>query len=669
MDKARLARTGGSAVARYIGFVCRNSRLVTDPAETARPIIANRPCIIAMWHGQFLLIPALAPPDVPYRVMVARHGDAEVIAETLAHFNMGLIRGAGAGSRQRDRGGMQALREALRALEQNYCVPMTADVPPGPARHCGKGIVTLARLSGRPVIPVAVATQRYRSLDTWSRMTINLPFGKLAALSGQPITVARDADVVGEEQARLAIETELNRLTKRAYELAGADPAQATPRDLLASGPETPGFGLKTYRTITGWAEPAAPAVLRYRERRGKEDARRHIERLGRPTAPRPDGLLVWLHAASVGETNAVLPLIEAMREQRPALRFLLTTGTLTSAELAHKRLSRTDVHQYIPLDGPSFVRNFLDYWHPDLAVLTESEIWPNLILETADRNIPIALVNARLSNRSYSRWKRRPGLSRPLFSRIDLVLAQNERLARRFRDIGARAAEPTGNLKIDAPPPPVDTEVLGELKTAIGDRPVFLAASTHEGEETIAAIAHKTVSRQVDGFCTIIVPRHPERGTGIAELLKGSGLSVRQRSLGALPDQNCDIYIADTIGELGTFYAFAPVVFIGGSLVPHGGHNPIEAIRRRVAVMTGPHWHNFRDAYRALLRHKGVVEVRDADEIAATVLRLHSDDVELARMQSGAEAALGTLSGALRRTADRLLGMLPNDLDLRRAS
>jgi 3-deoxy-D-manno-octulosonic-acid transferase len=603
--------------------------------------------------------------------MVARHSDAEAIGQSLKSLNLELIRGAGASGRRKDRGGAHAMRAALRALAEGYSVPMTADVPPGPARRAGLGIVTLAKMSGRPIVPFAVATTRYFAFDSWSRMTLNLPFGTLAGVAGEAIHVPVDAGAEVLEAARRTVEDALNRVTARAYELAGADPARATPpRPADPAGPLAgPSFGLKAYRTATRLAAPAAPTLLRIRERRGLEDAARSIERLGHASAGRPQGRLVWLHAASVGETNAILPLIPALRRTRPDARFLLTTGTVTSARLAADRLDPQDIHQYIPLDSPTFVRRFLDHWKPDLAIFTESEIWPNLILESSARGVPLALVNARLSKTSYRRWRRNRGLAQPLFNRFAIVLAQSEKLARRFGELGAPTVLAAGNMKIDAPPPPVNRPELERLKTILAGRLHLIAASTHPGEDELVAAAHRRIAGEIAGFCTIVAPRHPERGGAIAARLKAEGFSVCQRSLGALPERHDEIYIADTIGELGTLYALSPLAFIGGSLVPHGGQNPIEAIRYGAAVLTGPHWQNFNDTYRALLRHQGAIEVRSVDEFAAASLTLLRDESELARLRAGAGLALATLSGALQRTVDVLLDYLPESERLRRAS
>ncbi len=664
LTKSSLNKLAGRAVAGLIDTVIRTSRIVYEPSNALDKLESGHPLIFAVWHGQFQMSVGLRPPGCKVSAMVARHGDAELIGEAMSRFGVDLIRGAGAGGRRKDRGGAHALRAAVRALRDGSSVVITADVPPGPARHAGNGIVMLARLSGRPIVPAASATSRFVALDTWSRMTINLPFSKLAYVIGEPIHVAADADEAAIEAARAQVERSLNAVTARAYELAGADISRVTPfgSEDPEAPPTEPGLRLKTYRTIMSLLRPLAPAVLRWRERRGKEDTNRRGERLGIAGAARPDGTLVWLHAASVGETNAVLPVIKELAAARPDAHFLLTTGTTTSASLAESRLGPRCIHQYVPLDAPEYAARFLDHWKPDLAVFTESEIWPSLILETSACNIPLALVNGRLSRRTRRRWQRNGRMARALFNRFNVVLAQNQRMAINFSALGARTVEAVGNLKIDAPPPPVDLGELERLKTSLAGRPILVAASTHEGEEDILAEAHRQIARELDGFCTIIAPRHPERGTAIAERLKESGLSVALRSLDVMPSKSTDIYIADTIGELGTLYALSPIAFIGGSLVEHGGQNPIEAVRHGAVVLTGPHWQNFRDAYNALGRHHGVIEVTSAAELSSRVLALLKSQSEMQRARDGATQALETLSGALERTVTILLRYLPDE-------
>ncbi len=669
--KSTLNRYAGVAAAGLIRLVRSTSRIVYEPPDTLLRLKGEHPCIVAVWHGQFMMTHGFKPtPATKVAAMVARHGDAELIGAAMANFGIELIRGAGAGARRKDKGGAAALRQAARALKSGTSVVMTADVPPGPARKAGLGIVTIARLSGRPIVPVASATSRFVAFDTWSRLTINMPFSKLVYVAGPAIHVAPDADEAALEAARAEVERYLNLTTTRAYELAGADVKRVTP--VRANDPSAPRAApdarLKIYRGAMSLLRPLAPLLLKVRERRGKEDPRRKPERLGRATAARPKGVLAWVHAASVGETNAVLPVIEGLCRARPDLSVLLTTGTVTSAGLAERRLPERCLHQYVPLDAPEYAARFLDHWRPDLAVFTESEIWPSLILETSARHIPLALVNARLSHRSRRRWQRNKSMAHPLFNRFDVVLAQNERLAMGFSVLGARNVHSVGNLKIDAPAPPVELGELERLRGALGARPGFVAASTHEGEEDIIAEAHRELSRTFEGFCTIIAPRHPERGTAIADRLREFGLSVAQRSLGTLPNARTDVYVADTIGELGTLYALSPIAFIGGSLVDRGGQNPIEAVHHGVAVLTGPHWQNFRDAYRTLMRHEATIEVEDARSLAAAVTHLLQSPSELARMQAGATQALATLSGALEKTVVTLLGYLPDER-LKRAS
>jgi 3-deoxy-D-manno-octulosonic-acid transferase len=650
----------GSAVAAgYIRLVYNTSEVRRDPPDTDAKLFAEHPQIFAMWHGQFGMLPKIKP-DRPADVaaMVARHGDAELIAGVLSRFGMRLIRGAGAGYRRRNRGGAAALRESLKALQQGTTVAMTADVAPGPARKAGNGIVMLAKLSGRPIVPCAMATNRYLTLSNWSAFTINLPFSKLGIVVGDPVRVPEDADSAALEAARIAVERGLNQATARAYELAGAtDPL--LPAVQVKDAPK-PAFALRAYRALTRYAAPVAPLLLAWRTRIGKEEPARRPERYGEASVPRPSGFLVWFHAASVGEANAVLPVIDAIAAEHPEIGLLLTTGTVTSAKLARARLPKGAVHQYVPLDNQDYVRRFLKHWQPDLAVFVESEIWPNLVLETNALDVPLVLVNGRMSFRSFRRWRNRPGLSRPLFSAFGLVLAQNDRFAQRFTALGTPRTVAVGNLKADAPPPPVDLAGHKKLAAALAGRTVWLAASTHPGEDDIAAVAHLAMKKARPDLLTVIVPRHPERGPFIARLLEGANLKVALRSEGKLPEAGTDIYIADTIGELGLFYNLVPVALIGGSLVPHGGQNPVEAIKLGAAVVTGPHWRNFADAYEELLASGGAVQVSDAQSLATTALLLLENAQARGRIMSRAEGAIARLGGALPRTISELEQFLP---------
>jgi 3-deoxy-D-manno-octulosonic-acid transferase len=422
-------------------------------------------------------------------------------------------------------------------------------------------------------------------------------------------------------------------------------------------------LAISAYRLITRLARPAAGLVLGLRARQGKEDAQRRGERLGRASVARPSGLLIWTHAASVGEASSILPLLATLSQRRPDLAILLTTGTVTSARFVATRLPTNVIHQFVPLDSPAFVARFLEHWRPWLAVFTEQEIWPNLVLETHARAIPIALVNARMSERTFARWQARPEPARALFSCFSIVLAQNDALAARYQALGASRVTAIGNLKIDAPPPPADPTALAALEAALTGRPRLVAASTHEGEERLLAAAHRALARRFAGFCTLIAPRHPHRGPSIAAALAADGFRVAQRSIGELPREATDIYIADTIGELGTLYAASPLAFVGGSLVAHGGQNPIEAIRHGSVVLTGPSRFNFEDAYDALLGAGGAFLVDAPDAIVARAAQLLENPAALEEARRRGARALDGLQGALERTLTALAPLVPQPI------
>lgn len=649
--KTTFRRLSGRTLAGLIRRTGISGETIYEPADLLHRLVANQPFIVTAWHGQFLPL-SLLRPAVHRVVAIADHEtDGELIHEAMRQLGIGVISAPKAA----------ALRTAIRASRGGATVFMTADAAPGPARTANHNVLRIARLTGVPVLPVAAATARFTSFDTWSRMTVNLPSKKLAYVSGEPIPVPRTASADQMAELRNSLELALNACTERAYALAGGDSERTLPLDIAAAKrPPQPTAALNTYAAALSALRPAVPLLLRVRERNGKEDPGRRGERLGFAGQPRPAGSLCWVHAASVGETNAVLPVIQDLIARNRDLHVLLTTGTTTSAAIAERRLPERAMHQYVPLDVPQYVARFLDHWRPDLAIFTESDIWPNLVLSASKRAIPLTLVNARMSPRSQARWRKNRKHGRTLFARFHLVLAQDERVARAFKMLGAPRVITAGNLKIDAPPPPVNRDDLAKLKQIAGNRPVFLAASTHPGEETLVAEAHRRIASVLPSLLTIIVPRHPNRGAGLFAELAAQGLRVDVRSRGASPNADTGIYLADTLGELGTFYALAPVALLGGSLVEHGGQNPIEAIRLGAAVLSGPHYHNFDLAYGALKNAGGVQIVRSVDELARTVIRLFTAPAEARAMRDAANKTLAKLGGALSKTLDCLQPFIP---------
>lgn len=412
------------------------------------------------------------------------------------------------------------------------------------------------------------------------------------------------------------------------------------------------------WRGLSRLLRPALRLLLGIRMRRGKEDPLRVAERRGRASLPRPDGPLVWVHCASVGETNAVLPLIEKLVARRVPV--LLTTTTVTASKVAADRLPDGAIHQFAPLDVVTYLERFLAHWRPTLALFVESELWPIALDELARADIPRIVVNGRMSKRSARGWARFPLVHNAIFSRITEVFAQSADDAERFRTLGVAQVRDLGNLKYDGAPLPAEPEALEALRAALGERPRWLAASTHPGEEALIAEVHRTLAAHLTDLVTMIVPRHPERGPEIRAELAG-GRPVALRSAGDPLPADGGLYVADTLGELGLFFRVASVVLMGGSLVEKGGQNPLEPARLGCAVITGPHTDNFQAVYRALISVGGGIKVDGPVALAEVVERLIHDPDEVALVaETGAQVALAQ-SGAVDRTLAALAPYLPD--------
>lgn len=379
---------------------------------------------------------------------------------------------------------------------------------------------------------------------------------------------------------------------------------------------------MKIYNTLIRFLYPIA--ISRYIEKRkknGKEDIKRFNERIGKPTKPRPEGKLIWMHGASVGESISMLPLINRLLEIYPDAHVMVTTGTLTSAEIMAKRLPERAFHQYLPIENPVFATRFVKHWRPDIALWFESEFWPAMLSCIKRKNIPLILVNGRISNRSFKRWQQFEFVIKEILDCFNLCLGQSEEDTYRLRVLGAKNTLCLGNLKYAGLPLPVDAEKKKEIAEQISDRPAWLVSSTHDDEEFKIARFIKDMKQKIPHLLTFIAPRHPHRGSEIKErLTKELGLKVALRSAGEKITPDTDVYVADTIGELGIWYELFPVVFIGGSLIPHGGQNFMEPSRYRDAVIVGPHMHNFTDAMNRAKKADAVIQVNDVLELVDMV-------------------------------------------------
>ena len=360
-------------------------------------------------------------------------------------------------------------------------------------------------------------------------------------------------------------------------------------------------LSLRLYAGLAAAASPLAPVLLRRRASRGKEDPLRIGERLGQAGQTRPDGPLVWLHGASVGEALSLLPLIDALATTRPDLGLLVTSGTATSATLMAKRLPARAIHQYAPIDTPAAGAAFLDHWRPGLGVFVESELWPNLLLGAERRGVKLALLSAKMSDASYSRLAARfPRAARRLFGVFDLILAQDARAAERLTALGAAPAG-IADLKFGAEPLPVDKATLLARRTELGDRRLVLAASTHPGEEDLL-LSRWRILLASHGGCPLLViaPRHPERGPAIAAAARTAGFDVGLQSAGG--GLAGTVFIADALGELGLWFRLAHLTIMGGGFFPGvGGHNPLEPARLGAPFVSGLHVENWVAAYREL--------------------------------------------------------------------
>ena len=420
---------------------------------------------------------------------------------------------------------------------------------------------------------------------------------------------------------------------------------------------------LQLYAGVTRCLAPVAARVVARKLREQGVPEARVRERMGHATAPRPEGPLIWFHAASVGESLSVLTLITRLVDALPELHVLITTGTATSAALVAKRRPPRTLHQFAPLDTPAAIRRFYDHWQPQAGVFVESELWPGLLIEGQKRGVRLALLNARLSERSVRGWQRWPRTAARVMDTFDVLISQNAANAQNLIAIGADPdrVKKGSNLKAMSAPLPVDNAALREVQTALGDRPLWVASSTHPGEEEIVLRAHHLAMATRPELCLLLIPRHPERGDAVAALIEASGLRMARRTLAQPISPDTQVYLADTLGETGTWYTASPLVLVGGSFVPIGGHNPYEPAQAGAAVLTGPQRANFAETYAPLIASGGAKEVADAEALAAAVQDWTANPGALATARAAAKAFVRGNDAAL----DELMRLLIQKLGL----
>ncbi len=363
----------------------------------------------------------------------------------------------------------------------------------------------------------------------------------------------------------------------------------------------------------------------------GKEDPNRIAERFGVPSISRPQGKIIWFHAASVGEALSVLPLVRLLKQKRPDTSILLTTGTLTSAKIVKMYAGKEVLHQFIPYDIKPWIGKFLSYWKPSLTVLVESELWPTIIVEVKKAKIPLILINGRMSEKSLYQWQKHPKTASVLMNKLDHVTVQTQDVKSLFHKIGypKEKIEVVESLKLTADPLPHCPNDLDDFKSTIDGKIVWVAASTHQGEEEAILKVFKLLSQKIQNLFLIIVPRHPERGKEIKAMAGKIGIDTKLRTENTLPSPDDKVYIADTLGEMGLWYRIGNFAFIGGSLVSVGGHNPYEPAILECPIIHGPHVFNFSDAYQKLSDCKGSIPITSPNDLERVVKKIVDTTVQ----------------------------------------
>ncbi len=564
-----------SLLIAYVRLITVTLRWRLVGFERAEAALENGSGVIALfWHGRIAQALACRPflRGRDAAVLISQSRDGAFIAEVARRLGVLPIRGStGREGEAMAKGGVGAFREAVRRLVAGGVLLITPDGPRGPARVLPLGPVQMARASHQDAFALGLAARPALKLGSWDQAHLPLPFSRATLC------------VVGPLRAPvLAAEGEVQ--TLRAQWQAALDAAQSRAESTLTPRP----LALTLYAGLTALAGPALRLWLRRRLSLGKEHSGRWREKLGASNSARPHGPVLWLHGVSAGESLSLVALAERVRRVRPDITLLFTTATVSSAALIAPRLPAGAVHQFSPLDTPGAVARFLDFWRPHAGVLAESELWPNLILGARARGVRLGLISARLSARSARGWRRAPASARALFAAFDLILARDAEAEQTLKTFGARI-DGLADLKFGASPLPASAEALARLGAALQGRPLLFAASTHPGEEALLIRAFRDA--QAQEACLAIAPRHPERGAEIATLAAAQGLSVSRRSLGESPAGR-QVYVVDTVGELGLFYRLARLSVIGGSLIPNGpgGHNPLEPARLGAPFVSGAH-------------------------------------------------------------------------------
>lgn len=609
----------------------------------------KRPFFMSFWHGRLMGATFakfyFKPKKLQPYVLISLHRDGRAVAAAMRHYGIKTVDGSS------KRNGTAAGLAIMRLMKEDALMAMAPDGRK-PGYKMTKGLVALASESRCPIVFTAFSVKRAKIFKTWDKFMLPMPFNKGVILCSEPIEVPSDLNAEQTEVWREKLEKRLLDLTRAADERAGRGTSPESQEGKMNL--------LSMYKAVTVLAYPLIAIYLAVRKAKGKEDLKRFPERMGYAGMPRPDGRLIWIHGASVGETLSALPLINRLGELYPDARVMMTSGTVTSAELMAKRLPANAFHQFVPIDTPSAVKRFVDYWKPDAVLWIESEFWPNLLSEISSRKIPLILINGRVSDRSFERWRKFPVFCRELQGLFTKSFGQTDEDARRLQVLGAKNADCVGNLKFASKDLPYDADEFAKLEKQIANRPCWIAASTHAGEEEQLAFAQNALKTK--GALMILAPRHPKRGDEIEKILTQAGLHVARRSRHEDITPETTVYLADTIGEMGLFYRLAEIAFVGGSLVAFGGQNIIEPARLGKAVVCGKYMMNFKEIVAKATAADALTVVEDKEQLTQTLDAWFSDKETLHTIQQNARAFALNQADVLNRLTTALAPYLDFD-------
>ena len=377
------------------------------------------------------------------------------------------------------------------------------------------------------------------------------------------------------------------------------------------------------YRLLINIVIVLSPIIILVRLIKKKEDLIRFKEKFCYFSKKRGPGKIVWFHGASVGELLSIIPLVKKLEEHKDINKILITSTTLSSANVFSRFKFKKTNHQFFPIDSNFLTKKFLDYWQPSIAIFIDSEIWPNMLNNLKKKSIKHILLNARITKRSFKRWRLISFYSRKLFSNFDAVYPQNLETKKYLNKLGAQNIIEIGNLKFSENESKLNLESQSKIQRLIKRKELWCASSTHDFEEIICAEAHKNLKHKYNNLLTIIIPRHIHRVKDITLSIEKIGLNVHHHSSNKKMKKNTDIYLVDTFGETKNFFKISKIVFLGGSIIKHGGQNPLEAARFGCKILHGKHTKNFHDIYKLLKKNKQSIQVNSYKQISNSIEKI----------------------------------------------